>query len=155
MFYRSEGAERSCSKSARSTYSFYLFVSYLPFTSNQSVICDKEIVALVRQVANEEIPILVGSKIFCMGCIFMFWIWAIDLRLFMAPCWWGSYFILHLFMYWVCGNDVHVSIMDASLVWELVKLIHSWSHFDLLLPSPKRDFGLTNCKWETSLHRKQ
>jgi hypothetical protein len=61
-------------RSTRSAYSFYLFVSYLPFTSNQSVICDREIVALARQVANEAVLILVGSEIFCMGCIFIFWI---------------------------------------------------------------------------------
>jgi hypothetical protein len=58
----------------RLSYSFYLFVSYIPFTSNQSVICDREIVALARQVTNEIVLILVGSEIFCMGCIFMFWI---------------------------------------------------------------------------------
>ena len=153
MCYRSDGAERSCNKVARSTYSFYLFVYYLLSHQIKQLHVTEKLWHLHDKWPTKQFwfswfqDLLYGLHI----CA---WIWATNLMLLMAPCWCGSYFILHHFMYWVCGNDVHVGIMDASWV-ELVKLIHSWSHSNLLLSSLKGAFGLTTCKGETSLHREE
>jgi hypothetical protein len=81
-------------------------------------------------VASEAVLNLVVSG-YLYGIHIYAWIWATNLRHLMAPCWWGPPFILPLFMYWVCGNDVHVSIMDSSWAWELANLVYIPDHIPI------------------------